>query len=103
MASTFTSPIPKHPVWRVILGIEAKNPVVRTIVGHGLFDFGDKDGRANTVRLQHCLGITYAGSHLYVADTYNNKIKICEPRNRTVHALVGSHKAGDSDDPPPFL
>ncbi len=87
---------------RVILGIEARNPVVRTIVGHGLFDFGDKDGRANAVRLQHCLGISYAGTHLYVADTYNNRIKTCEPKNRTVHALVGTHKAGDSDDPPHF-
>ena len=57
---------------------------------------------APTVRLQHCLGLAYAGGHLYIADTYNNKIKICEPRNRSVTSLVGSHKPGDSDDPPHF-
>ena len=80
----------------------ADSPLVRTIVGQGLFEFGDKDGRGATVRLQHCLGLAYAGGHLYIADTYNNKIKISEPRNRSVHTLVGAHKAGDSDDPPHF-
>ena len=87
---------------RVITGIQGRQPVVRTIVGHGLFDFGDKDGRAAAVRLQHCLGLSYADGHLYIADTYNNRIKICEPKNRTVHAFVGTHAAGDSDDPPHF-
>ena len=87
---------------RVITGIGGNAPAVRSIVGQGLFEFGDKDGRGTAVRLQHCLGISYAGGHLYVADTYNNKIKICEPRNRSVHLLVGSHKPGDSDDPPHF-
>ena len=71
-----------------------REPAVRTIVGQGLFEFGDKDGRGATVRLQHCLGLAYAGGHLYIADTYNNKIKICEPRNRSVRSLVGAHKAG---------
>ena len=75
---------------------------MRTVVGQGLFEFGDKDGRGATVRLQHCLGLSYTGGHLYIADTYNNKIKISEPKNRSVHAFVGAHKAGDSDDPPHF-
>ncbi len=88
---------------RVITGIHAAaGPFVRTIVGEGLFEFGDVDGKAGKVRLQHCLGLAHADDHLYIADTYNNKIKICEPRNRIVRALVGNHKAGDSDDPPHF-
>ena len=88
---------------RVITGIkDERGPLVRTVVGAGLFEFDDIDGRGATVRLQHCLGLTYAGDHLYIADTYNNKIKICEPRNRTVHTFVGTHKAGDGDDPPHF-
>ncbi len=86
---------------RVITGIkDERGPLVRTVVGAGLFEFDDIDGRGATVRLQHCLGLTYSGDHLYIADTYNNKIKICEPRNRTVHTFVGTHKAGDGDDPP---
>jgi len=87
---------------RVITGIQGREPGVRTIVGQGLFEFGDKDGRGAAVRLQHCLGLAYAGGHLYIADSYNNKIKICEPRNRSVKSLVGAHKPGDGDDPPHF-
>jgi thiol-disulfide isomerase/thioredoxin len=88
---------------RVILGIhQTKEPSVRTIVGEGLFEFGDHDGRAGNVRLQHCLGLAYADGHLYIADTYNNKIKVCEPRARTVKSLVGNRKAGDADEPSHF-
>ncbi len=88
---------------RVLTGLASpRGPVVRTVVGEGLFDFGDKDGRGGNVRLQHCLGVAYANDHLYIADTYNNKIKICEPKNRTVRTFVGTHKAGDGEDPPHF-
>jgi thiol-disulfide isomerase/thioredoxin len=87
---------------RVILGIHAKEPVVRTIVGMGLFEFDDKDGRGAAVRLQHCLGLAYARDHLYIADTYNNKVKICDPKTRSVKTLVGSHHPGESDNPPAF-
>jgi len=41
--------------------------------------------------------LAYAGGHLYIADTYNNKIKICDPKTRSVRTLVGTHKPGDSD------
>src|SRR5262249_15479421 len=88
---------------RVITGIQGeRGPFVRTVVGEGLFEFGDRDGRAGAVRLQHCLGLTYANDHLYIADTYNNSIKVCERRNRTVRSFLGTHKAGDGDNPPHF-
>ena len=29
---------------RVITGIQGRQPMVRTVVGQGLFEFGDKDG-----------------------------------------------------------
>src|SRR5262249_16907446 len=48
---------------------------VGTIVGKGLFDFGDVDGVGDSVRLQHPLGVVYVKGSLYVADTYNHKIK----------------------------
>jgi thiol-disulfide isomerase/thioredoxin len=88
---------------RVITGLQgARGPLVRTVVGEGLFKFGDEDGKAGAVRLQHCLGLAYAGDHLYIADTYNNKIKVCAPRDRAVRSFVGTHKPGDGDDPPHF-
>jgi hypothetical protein len=87
---------------RAITGIRGGTPLVRTIVGMGLFEFGDRDGRAAMVRLQHCLGLTYANGHLYIADTYNNKVKVCDVKNRSVKHLVGTHAPGDSDNPPQF-
>ena len=33
---------------------------------------------------------------------YNNKIKVCNPKTHAVQTLVGSHKPGDSDNPPHF-
>jgi len=87
---------------RAITGIHGRGPLVQTIVGEGLFKFGDHDGRGSAVRLQHCLGLAYTGGHLYIADTYNNKIKVCEPKTRSVKTFVGSHTPGDSDDPPHF-
>ena len=49
---------------------------VKTIVGEGLFEFGDKNGKGAAVRLQHALGVAYLDGKLYVADTYNSKIKV---------------------------
>lgn len=62
---------------------------VETIVGTGLFDFGDVDGKGDEVRLQHPLGIAYADGKLYVADTYNDKIKVIDPVERTAKMLAG--------------
>ncbi len=53
---------------------------VTTLCGsRDLFDFGDVDGIGEEVRLQHCLGITFAEGWLWVADTYNHKIKRITP------------------------
>lgn len=75
---------------------------VSTIVGQGLFEFGDIDGEGSRVRLQHCLGLAYADGKLYIADTYNNKIKVCDPKTRSVQTFLGDGKRGTSDDPPRF-
>jgi len=62
---------------------------VRTIVGKGLFDFGDIDGTGNMVRLQHALGVVFHEGKLYVADTYNSKIKEIDPAKRSSSTFVG--------------
>jgi DNA-binding beta-propeller fold protein YncE len=48
---------------------------VTTIAGGELFVFGDVDAQGLRARFQHPLGIAYNDGNLYVADTYNNKIK----------------------------
>ncbi|MBC7543833.1 MAG: redoxin domain-containing protein [Candidatus Sericytochromatia bacterium] len=70
---------------------------VGTVVGVDLFEFGDHDGTGNDVRLQHPLGITWHGGKLYVADTYNNKIKVVDPDRRTSFTFAGTGPAGEGD------
>ncbi len=74
---------------------------VSTLVGGDLFDFGDEDGHAESVRLQHPLGIQYANGKLYLADTYNHKIKIIHPENQTVRSFLGAGKPGYKDGSAP--
>ena len=102
-AKTSSSPTRRSPACGCITGIQAPGAAGAHDRRRRAFSSSaTSDGRGANVRLQHCLGLAYADGHLYIADTYNNKIKICEPRNRTVRLLVGSHKPGDSDDPPHF-
>ncbi len=75
---------------------------VGTVVGTGLFNFGDEDGKAEDVRLQHCLGLAFGDGKLFIADTYNNKVKVCDPRSRSVQTFVGAQQRGFTDDPPRF-
>lgn len=69
-----------------------------TIMGEGLFEFGDRDGSGkDEVRLQHPLGIAYHDGSLYVADTYNHKIKKIDPATASASTYLGSGKAGYKD------
>src|SRR5256886_2499120 len=70
---------------------------VRTLAGGDLFEFGDKDGSGDSVRLQHPLGISFWQGHLLIADTYNHKIKLLDPKARSVNTFAGSGKPGQAD------
>ena len=74
-----------------------EQPQTITLVGQGLFDFGDQDGPTAEALLQHPTGLDYADRLLYVADTYNHKIKVLDPFAGQVMTLVGSGEAGLSD------
>ena len=80
-----------------IRDIDLESGTVTTLVGEDLFVFGDQDGQGEMVRLQHPLGITARDGILYIADSYNNKIKRLDPRTQTVANWLGSGAAGDSD------
>lgn len=75
---------------------------VRTLVGtatmpqNRLFTFGDADGLPSEVLMQHPLGVVYYQDQLYVADTYNNKIKVLDPSTNAVETLAGLSGSGDS-------
>lgn len=82
---------------------------VSTLVGQGLFDFGDQDGQGETVRLQHPLDLTFGEHELYITDTFNNKIKTLRLRDGFVSTLAGNgrpeqlHEPGGIDRVGPFL
>jgi hypothetical protein len=71
--------------------------VVETLVGTGLFNFGDKDGSGKDAQLQHPEGLTFADGQLYVADTYNHKVKAIDTQTLAVRTLLGSGAAGNVD------
>ncbi|MEW6491650.1 MAG: thioredoxin-like domain-containing protein [Cyanobacteriota bacterium] len=74
------------------------NLPVRTVCGSGeLFGFGDVDGDGSEVRLQHCLGIEYTQNYLWVADTYNHKIKRIDPSTGNCLTMLGDGTAGLQD------
>jgi thiol-disulfide isomerase/thioredoxin len=64
---------------------------VRSICGSGeLFGFGDEDGQGVSVRLQHCLGVAHSNPHqLWIADTYNHKIKQVDIRSGICQTVFG--------------
>lgn len=72
---------------------------VQTLLGEGLFEFGDKDGKGMAVRLQHCLGVSYYDGKLYIADTYNNKVKMLDLATKECSTVLGSGGNADLWEP----
>ena len=70
---------------------------VETLVGIDLFDFGDRDGIGPRVLLQHVQGVCYLDGMLYIADTYNSKIKRIDPRTKETVSLFGGPESGMRD------
>ncbi|HET9777046.1 MAG TPA: alkyl hydroperoxide reductase [Gemmatimonadaceae bacterium] len=68
---------------------------VGTIVGTGLFDFGDADGTADKVRMQHQQGLAVRAGELLVADSYNDALKWVNVETREARTWVrGFHEPG---------
>ncbi len=76
-----------------------QDDLVRTLVGKGLFHFGDVDGRLATARFQHPLGVLWNDGTILVADTYNHKVKLIDLEIGSVHTLVGTGESGHADGP----
>jgi len=72
---------------------------VLTLAGGDLFEFGDKDAAGDDARLQHPLGVAWAAGALFIADTYNHKIKRLDPATRRVTTFAGTGEPGLADGP----
>lgn len=79
------------------VSLDPRGGHVRTLVGKGLFDFGDVDGVGQDVRLQHPLGVAFAEGALFVADTYNNKIKSIRLPTLSTRTVAGTGRPGQVD------
>lgn len=85
-----------------VRAIDLKSGHVRTIVGHGLFSFGHKDGRADDALFQHPLGLCATQNQVFVADTYNSALRSIDLKNETVTTIIGKQGASGIcrlDDP----
>ncbi|MEP9410361.1 MAG: redoxin domain-containing protein [Candidatus Brocadia sp.] len=81
--------------------VDLEKKEVKTVVGQDLFVFGDVDGQGDVVRLQHPLGVLNHNGLIYIADTYNHKIKVLNPLDRTCRTFSGNGKAGYVDGKAP--
>uniref|UniRef100_A0A8C9X1W0 NHL repeat-containing protein 2 n=1 Tax=Sander lucioperca TaxID=283035 RepID=A0A8C9X1W0_SANLU len=86
-----------------IRSLALKDGAVKLLVGGerdplNLFAFGDVDGKGVDAKLQHPLGVAWAPeqSLLYVADSYNHKIKVVDPKIKQCSTLAGTGEAGDT-------
>ncbi len=63
---------------------------VKTLIGTGLFKFGLKDGKYPDAMLQHPQGVLadHASGKIYIADTYNNAIRIYDPQTQELSTLA---------------
>jgi DNA-binding beta-propeller fold protein YncE len=76
-----------------IRAIDLNTRHVTTLIGRGLFEFGDTDGIGRDARFQYPLDIKSDQTHtsLWVADTYNNKIKKIRIDNKLVSSYQVKH------------
>ena len=73
---------------------------VETLIGEGLFEYGDIDGRKPEARLQHPLGLAYHEGIVYLADSYNHKIRRYFLDGGALVSLSGTGQAGHHDGGP---
>lgn len=67
-----------------------------------LFTFGDVDGVGTDARFQHPLGVSVVGDTLYVADTYNSRIRVIDLESGGVSTRWGEGPGWRDGEAPLF-
>ena len=88
-----------------VRAISLSTGATRTIAGgedarpRNLFAFGDIDGVGEKARMQHVLGVQWweKEKKVIVADTYNHRLKLLDPKANEVKRWIGSGKPGLKD------
>ncbi len=111
LEATFAQPMGLTALDRTVYVADAESSAVRALdfdtgrvrrlLGRGLFHFGDLDAIGDSVRLQHPQGIVATREDgqpvLYLADTFNNKIKRIDPIRRESATIAGTGEQGFSE------
>ncbi|CAG7835022.1 unnamed protein product [Allacma fusca] len=97
-------------VERVVYLADSESSSIRTITPQGrvmalvggnrdpqnLFTYGDEDGVSYDVKLQHPMGVCAAGiGKVFIADTYNHKVKMINVETKHCSTLIGDGTAGN--------
>lgn len=72
-----------------VRAIDVAKGQVRTVMGEDLFVFGDVDGDRSKARLQHPIGMAFADGAIWVADSYNSKVKRVDPATGATKTVIG--------------
>ncbi|WP_210462126.1 thioredoxin-like domain-containing protein [Rufibacter roseolus] len=76
------------PEASAVRAVNLDKGTVKTLIGRGLFEFGDEDGDFDEAYLQHCMGITNHNRTLYLADSYNGKVKEIDLDKERIRTIV---------------
>lgn len=79
---------------RIVVSAQTGEEIVETVGGGDLYSWGDADGSEGSAPFQHPLGVCAYRGLVYIADTYNHKIKAYDPANGAVKTLAGTGKPG---------
>ncbi len=86
-----------HPRFFISGAIQHFNPTLLINAGHR---FGDGDGMGADALLQHPLAVlAMPNGTVYVADSYNHKIKAVNPVTNSISAVSGTGRPGFKDGP----
>ncbi|MEZ0259376.1 MAG: hypothetical protein ACAH80_00100, partial [Alphaproteobacteria bacterium] len=64
-----------------------KDGQIKTLIGTGLFDYGLVDGKYPEAMLQHPQGLNVYKGKIYIADTYNNAIRVYDIATATLSTV----------------
>ena len=65
---------------------------VETLVGTGLFEYGAADGPARSAQLQHPQAVDWDNGALYIADTYNHRLRVYDVTAQALGTAAGSSR-----------
>lgn len=79
--------------------VDAATGAITTVAGNGTAGSGGDNGAATNAQLSYPSGVAVdSAGHLYIADTYNHRIRMVHAATGTITAVAGSGTTGLGDD-----